>query len=500
MAFRTIDCRVWFDWDINGTYVNESANLVRCSGESRLAPPESFISSSSGIVDRVDVELRNVSRRYSIFNDGGAAYHVPMYIETTINGGASWQRVFTGLAQTPKELSRTYKDMATIVIECRSRDELLRQARTSTSQVEFSNRVTAGDTEADVIRKYLQNSGLVETADFVLDKGMHVIQYAWLDDESPLEDMWKLAAACGGRLYCGKDGKYYYENMAHWSRAPHTVVQAAYDNSKWKRVEIWYEDDELYNIVTVEYSSRQIEDSAIVWEPDEVIQVPANNTRAITATFNSPIYGAPILVYNAATSGGLDMNSYVSVSTTWYAQRADILITNTHPTRAATVFPLEISGSVASGGPTADETRKSNLHGTNGSFFLTRGSRTRSLRGSVYVQSKAQASMLAQFLLDRHEYPRLFYRVSGVLGDGARYLGDRISITEPSILSGTAEAIITSLRWKYEAKTYTMDFEAVDAENLYRYATTSPKYFVIGGAGVGNQLGAAHVNRGRLFY
>jgi hypothetical protein len=40
----------------------------------------------------------------------------------------------------------------------------------------------------------------------------------------------------------------------------------------------------------------------------------------------------------------------------------------------------------------------------------------------------------------------------------------------------------------------------MDAANLYPYADASPGYFIIGGAGTGNQLGSAHANRARIFY
>lgn len=512
MAYRQIDCRVWFDWGIDGSYTNESANLYRCSGDTSLHPPEAFISGSQGIVDRASIELRNAGGRYSALNANsplrtptdyigdGKAYHVPVYIETTINGGSSWQRVFTGITQIPKATGRTHRDMPLMRFECRSRDEVLRQSRTSTPQVEFNLRANGADTEADVIRKFLQNAGLTEGVHFTVDKGFMPIQWAWMDDESPLEDIWKLAAAAGGRFYCDADGIFRYENMTRWLKAPHTVSQESYTNHDWKGYEDWYEDDEIFNVVTVEYSGRLIDDSAVIWEPDEVVTAPANSTKKMTATFSSPVYEGQTITYRAATSGGLDMSAYVTVTPTWYAQRAVLTIINTHPTRAATIYPLELSGSIASGGPTTDETRNSAEHGVNNSFFTLRGSRTRSVRGNVYIQSRVQAQMLAQFLLDRHEKPRVFYKLNGVLANGARRPGDRITINEASTMSSARTAMITAIRWEYGERSYTMSIDALDTGNLYPYMGASPGYFIVGGAGVGNQMGAAHANRGLLFY
>ena len=36
---RTIGCKVWFDWDFNGTFTEETGNLVSADGDSRFNPP-----------------------------------------------------------------------------------------------------------------------------------------------------------------------------------------------------------------------------------------------------------------------------------------------------------------------------------------------------------------------------------------------------------------------------------------------------------------------------
>lgn len=505
---RVINCRVWFDWDFNGTYTDESANLVSASGDTRFAPPEALVFASQGIVDKASVELRNTAGRYSPLNTGGAlyayiqsggAYHVPMYIETTIDGGGSWQRVFTGITQIPRETGRSYDGMPTVSFECRGRDELLRQVRRSTTQSDFRARVDAGLTEADLILAYLQAEGL-SSGDYTIDTGTVTIPWAWLDDESPLEDMWQLAAAAGGRLYVDAAGKYCYENMAHWLRSPHQTSQQTYTNADWKRLEAWYEDGELYSRVTVEHAGRQVDEQSVLWEPDEVVQIPAGGSRVLTATFNAPAYSAPLVAWRAASAGGTDLTASVTMTAAFSAQRAQLTIANGHATMAATIYPFQILAQAASGGPTADEERNTWDDGTNSAFFTSRGQRNRSLRGNVYIQSRAQAGTLAQFLLDRYEKPRLQYRINGLLGNGVRRPGDRITINDASVMSSGRAAMVLAVRWRFGDASYTMDLEAMDAGNLYAYAGASPGYFIIGGAGVGNQLGSAHANRGRLFY
>lgn len=505
---RVIGCRVWFDWDFNGSFTEETANLVRCSGDSRFNPPEANLFASSGIVDKASIELRNAAGRYSPLNTGGAlyasiqnggAYHVPCYVETTIDGGGSWQRVFTGITQIPRETGRTYDGMPTVQFECKGRDELLRQVRRSTSQSDFRSRADAGLNEAELITAYLQAEGL-SSGDYAIDSGTVVIPWAWLDDESPLEDMWQMAAAAGGRLYVDADGKWRYENMQHWLRSPHQTSQQTYTNADWQRLEAYYDDNELYSRVTVEYASRQVDEQTVLWEPDEVVQVPAGGSRVITATFNSPAWSAPLTAWRAASVGGTDITASVTVTAAFSAQRATLTIANGHATMAATIYPFQILAQAATGGPSADEERNTWDDGVNSAFYTNRGQRNRSLRGNVYIQSRAQAGTLAQFLLDRYEQPRLKYRIDGLLGNGARRPGDRVTINDVSVMSAGRAAMVLAVRWRYGETSYLMDVEAMDAANLYTYAGTSPSYFIIGGAGVGNQLGAAHANRGRIFY
>jgi hypothetical protein len=505
---REIACRVLFDWDFNGTYTDESANLVRASGDARFAPPEAAITATQGIVDACSIELRNTAGRYSALNSSGAlytylqsggAYHVPVYVETSINGGSSWQRVFTGVTKIPRETGRTYDGIPSVRFECRGVEEKLLQARRSTTSADFLARVAAGYTESELIAAYLTDAG-VAGGDQVLDRGMFVIPWAWLDDESILEDAWQIAAAAGGRLYTDANGDYRYENMAHWLNSPHRTSQQTYTNADWKNFEAWHEDGELFDTVTVEYAGRVADPATVLWTPDEVVTVPAAGTRKVLATYSQPAATAPELAYRAASAGGTDLTASVSASVMYYAQRAEITFTNAHATYAATIYPLTVTAQPAVGGPTADETRTAADDGTNSAYFTNRGGRTRSIRGNVYIQSRAQAGTLAQFLLDRHEKPRVFYRATGLLGNGARRPGDRVTLNDTSVMSSGRAAMVLAVDWNYGGMAYTMDLECMDAASLYTYADTSPGYFIIGGAGTGNQLGAAHANRGRIFY
>lgn len=499
---RLIGCAVAFDWDFNGTFTDETARLVQASGELRFSSPRDSVAAGSGMVDSCRVELWNEAGRYSPLNTGGALYayvqnggawHVPVRVECTIDG-STYTRVFSGVTKIPRETGRRWNGIPTVEFECRSVDELLLQRRMSTSQSGFVARHQQGFTEAQIIDAFLTAAGVTGQA---IDPGMITIPWSYMDDESVLEEVWAIAQAAGGRLYADADGVIRYENMAHWLNAPHTTSQQTYTPADWQSFTANVDDRELYDSVTVEYGSRLVEGETVLWQPDEVVTVPAGGTRTITAQFQYPSYSAPALTWRAATAGGTDMTAEVSIAAQWFAQRAVLTITNSHTTQGVRIEPLTISGRAVVGGPTAEVTKTSADDGSNSAFFAARStSRNRGVRGNFYIQSRAQADFLAQFLLDRHERPMLTYELRGALGNPARRPGDRITINDGSVMSAAREAIVIGVAWSYGGQLYRQEITAIDAAALYPYATTTPGYFRIGV----NRLGAAHAERGRIFY
>lgn len=481
---RTIAYRIWIDWDFDGTYTNESAYLVQATGDLALSPPADFLAAGRGIVDRCQLELRNPSGRFSALNtssplysaiQSGQAYHAPMYIEVSIDGGGSnYYRVFTGVCKIPQEAGLTVREGPIVRLDCRSRDELLLQRRFSTDLSTFQAWHDDGYNEGQIISAILTAAGI--TTGTAIDPGLVRLDWAWLDDESVLEEIWALAAACGGRFYCDPDGTMRYENATHWlahSASGETLTRADYDQG----LELAYTDDDLYNVVTVEAASRYAAPDDVLWESEEPVMIPPSGSKAVTARLRQPAYTA-VVSYTAAAAGGENLASYISVTATYYAQRVELSIANSNPYWAAYLRPLQIVGRPVQGGPTQEESRDSATHGSNGAFFTTRGGRTRSMRSNPYVQSRAQAGMLALFLLHQSEYPRLTYRLRGVLGRPQRRLGDRVTISDSSVMSANRDVFLVGIRWRLTPNGFQQDLEGIDAAALYPYQTDG--YFVVG--------------------
>lgn len=476
--------RVYIAWDMTN-YIDESSRLVEAAGEMQLSPVEEAITGGRGIVDSMTLSLSNHDNRYSplytsspLFSylQNANAYHAPCYVEVSIDGGSNYYRVFTGVIKLPKISSPTIQATSVVEIECRARDELLLQQRLSTTLSDFI--ASAGYNESQLISLWLTLAG-VASGDKLLDAGLFSIGFAWLDDESALEECWSLAAACGGRFYANPDGKFVYENAAHWlTSSRSTASQETLNEASYDTITPAYADGELYDVVTVESSARLIAPRDVLWEPDEDVIVPANSSKKITARLRQAAWNIDSITYTAVTAGGANINGSVAISSVQYAQRVELTITNSHTTHAAYLRPLRITGQAIDGAPSNEESRNSTDHGSNAAFFATRGSRSKSVRAGAYVQSKAHAGSLANFLLRRYEIPRLNYSIAGAVGNPRRRLGDRITINDTRIANTSKDAILTSIRWSLDRDGFKQDLELMDAGQLYPYHPT-PGYFAI---------------------
>lgn len=503
---RAIAFDLRIDWTFTDTFVDESARLIEANGTLRLAAPESGITSPRGTIDQCTLILNNSDGRFSPLNTGGAlysdialggAYHAPMYLRVSIDGGSNYDRVFTGVIKIPKEGPPYPGVAATVQIDCRSRDEVLLNKRLSTPLATFQSLHNNGSTESDIIESFLDAAGL-SSSDYTLDPGMFVIPWAWLDDESPIEDIWQLAAACGGRFYCDPDGEFRYENMTHWLMSPHDTSQETLTASGYGRMEgPTYNDRELYNAVTVIASPREQLARGTLWAADQTEVVPANTTKTIVAKLRQPAYEIDTVNFTAVSSGGKNMASDISITTTRYAQRVELEITNSHATYAAELVALSLTGVPVSGGPSIEEAKSSTKTFWT-SFTSDRPGRTRLVRGNQYIQTQAQAAALSEFLRDRYELPRLSWKLYNVPGVPGRRLGDRITVGNANAMSANRDAFITSIRWRLSGRGFVQDLELIDRGNetdgngLYKV----DEYFILGT----NELGAATYDIAPVYY
>ena len=504
---RIIQWDLEIDWNMDGVYTNESAYLIQANGSMQLNNPADSITAGRGIVDSASIALDNADGRFSPLNTGspitadiagGGAYHVPMYLRVSTDGVPTYTRVFTGLLKIPRELGATSQQHPIIMFECRSWDEAILQKRVSTLASIFGGIYDNGDNEEEIIAQWLADGGMTDGSEFTsqafggtatLDAGFFAIPWAWLDEESAIVDCWQLAASAGGRFYCDPDGKFRYENAAHWLLSPHDTVQAALTKSDFVTLQPWYEDSEIYKSVDVEVSPRELLDSSVVWRSDIVEVIPPSTTREIVAKYRQPVYALTTPVsttdFLAITSGGIAITSDVTVSVsaaTSFAQRVTLSVANANTGHAANMVLFQLRGQAVDGARRNSEKQESsNTFWTQGARTnWARTGRTRNVRGNSYIQTSAQGAMLAEFLRDRYQTPRLFFKISGVAGVPGRRLGDRLSITDADVMTSSREMFLTGIGWRLSQDGFQQDYTGIDAAALYPYSDTTPGYFLIG--------------------
>lgn len=485
MTTRVVGARLWVDWDFDGTYTNETAYLVDASGDMRLTPPGAGQFNASGIISQMRLTLHNPSGRFSPQRTDGAlytyirdgkSYHAPVYLEVTIDGGSSYDRVFTGVLKLPQETTLSRDRTPAVTFDARSLEERYLQQRASVYQSTFAGQHAAGYTESDYIDAWLQAAG-VASGDITADSGLFVVPWAWLDDESAIEECWRIAAACGGRLYADPDGDFRYENMAHWQTATRsTTTQLAITRGGMDSFELRLDDPDLYNVVTVEASPRAPGGADVIWEPDDLPLVAPGATVTITARFDAAAAAIAGIDFEAADDGGNSQTANVTVTPTYYAQRADLVVVNSSNVRVR-LYPLRIIGQALVGGPEIEERRTSADDGANQAFFDDRGDRTLSVRGNAYMQTRAHAATVAQALLDRCEYPRLTAICGGCPGDPALRLGDRVTVTDAPTMSGTFTGYVTAIAWTMDGDGFRQNLEVLQASQLF---PNDGNYFVLG--------------------
>jgi hypothetical protein len=415
--------------------------------------------------------LNTSSPLYSYIRDGGA-YHAPMFLRVSIDGGATYARVFTGVIKIPQDLPPYPGTLGQVSVDCRSRDETLINKRLSTPIDLFRVFHDLHAIESQVIIAFLEAGGL-SASDFAIDHGLFVIPWAWLDDESPITDIWQIAAACGGRFYCDADGIFRYENMTHWLFSPHTVSQETLTTDSYGQMEgPSLDDKELYSSVTVVASPRSQLPAGEVWASGQVVSIPPGVTKTVLAKMRQPAYSLDSVGFTAVTGGGVKLNASIAIGTTQYAQRCEITLSNSHAIYAAELIDLNLVGTPVSGEPTIEETATSEH-----AFWSGRPGRNRLLQQNPYIQSSNQAQVLAEFLRDRYQLPRLSWKLRNVPGDPFRRLGDRITLSNTQVMTGDRQGFVTAIDFRLSARGFVQDIEVMDAANLYPYSSTG--YFTL---------------------
>jgi hypothetical protein len=485
---RTVAVTVTVDWNRDGTYTDESANVVSVRGSQNLAAPEALLAGGRGQVAACSIVLHNAGFRYSTRNTsseiyadiaGGGAYLAPVRVTVTIDSVD--YRLFTGVVRSMNEAAPTPRQASSVTLECRSRDELLLQDKRSTELDDFIADSTAAHTEDYHIIQLLTRSGLVDGADFVsqdyadahpgtlpsIDLGIFPLRYVWLDDESVLDELWNLVAACCGWCYCDADGVMRYHNITAvlpdaLARQFGTLTTIELTASQVAGLQLNWQTNELYGTVTVEVAPRAPGEVDELWTPDDPVVVQPGATKIVWARLNSPTVATPTLEWEAFTAGGIQLTSGLTVTPEHFAQRVKLTIVNSG-TQAAYFNTLRLTGQQLVGGRTVEVEANSSA-----SFWSGRTVRKRSVRNNVYIQAESQAQTIADYLLKRQELPVLVASVPNLDRADVR-LGWPVTIQYTGAVPAAGEitGIVSGLSWSCDRTGFHQDATILETGSLF---------------------------------
>jgi hypothetical protein len=323
-----------------------------------------------------------------------------------------------------------------------------------------------------------------------------------MDDEDVWSEISEIALAQCGRAWFDKDGNLHFEDGSFPVRPQDnsyddpTTVQYTFTSGDFQGASSYYDYDQIYNHIIVEYFSRRLAPLQVVYEQPEIYVVPPSESLTVRAEFRYPVYSLASLTqdtdWKIATSAGVDMSSDVTLTLgTTYAHSIEITIANSSQYYAAYVNKLQLRGYPAIPYPAAryecEDSDSIDLYGR----------RTWKIK-TPYIQNYRHAQLVADFLLERFRNPLPQVKLTGVRGVPYLEVGDRVQVTsdrltETSTTGGDLdEYFIGRIAWRYApGQAYRMDMDLLRASDLYPY----DNYFIIGTSYYGS--GA---NQGRLFW
>ena len=468
------------DWPTNWATqsTDETARLLNVSWDRRLEI-DSAQGRSAGPLAQMRLALDNRDQRFSPYNEAGSLHanlngqaytagnimvRFPKLWMTPIrlrmgfvdaNAGAQMLTVFTGAID---EVQEGYGiDGAQVTLTCLDRGAALLSKNASTS-------IKTATLASEWIRFLVSTLGNVPTGQ-TLDRAFFTLPYAWLDDEPLWNEVQQVAQADSGFAYFDELGVFYYRNAAWWATAAHSLTSQATISTRFQTFSPEYSYRNVATGVRVEYQPREPGGEQVIWRSDKTIVVPPNG-ETIEARFQYPAFfvltPAKPGDWLPISSGGLDLSDKVQLDIVDFAaQRATLQFTST-ANQTAFIPKMQLRGPALVGGPQEQIDK-------DASAALVPENR-KTISGNVYIQTRAQADMVASIAAQRMAYPRLTHQFRGVPALPWLQLGDRITIDVPEPMTADRYGIVTALAFSWQPKAgFLMDIDAVDVGGLFEY-------------------------------
>lgn len=484
-------------------YTDETEHLLSAEGQANLTDPTARVMGGRGMVGAISFTLDNSTGRFSVDNPLSPItaklstwqfYMSPGYLKASIDGGVTWYNVASFVLSDPAEVIASYAGHPAVTFTGYDRSMRLMQALNTTALL---SEWWDGDAdrwhqyrEDELIAYVLQYAGYVDGVDFVsqahhrtypniaatLEPGMVPVSWFWLENESPWDELQRLAGACLGYFLhtpgspSSPNGWFRYWNMAHWLTQLASGPQLTlYTGNVSDMVPRW-DPNELYGKVTATVTPRVPGMIRDIWQAPAMPYLRPGETVHQIANVSSPMYAVYVPAkdtdFYAASTTGVNLTSSIVVSN-WqqFAQRVEFDLTNNHATRSAQFYKLQLRGRLLEAGDEQIAEAESDL-----TFWQAgnRPKRVREVTNNAYIQSVSHGETIAQVLLSASETMR--FRARGTLTSAAvdprRRLGDVVRLVNTR--SGwDVLCVLTGLSWRLQQGTLQQEIEIVDARAFY---------------------------------
>jgi len=319
---------------------------------------------------------------------------------------------------------------------------------------------------------------------FPIDPRSHKTYHVWVDDDSYLNDVFKLTNLSLGYRYDNPEtGKMEFPSCDTWfiqnrDRNPNFSPVYSFDPSfSYSDMNTSTSNQNRATEIIVNYAARYIGTNQVLFELEEPLIVgPAKSDTEFTTkqfilkadkVIFSNIFPVINETYGITSGFGINMQDFVDVGFGFNAQQIMVTITNRHLYQGAMMRYFVLYGNPVFGGVSGNEKR------THSGEFR----RSRTISDDFYMQTRSHATWLANILYDRVKYrvptrkilnaPPLFYLE---VGDLVHY--------KPLHGQDYTKGIIAEVTINFTGDSITQDYVIVDFD--YLYPAPNKNYFVIG--------------------
>jgi len=384
------------------------------------------------------------------------------------------------------------------------RDRATDATQTRTSTALYVNQTASGWMQ--VLAELLEIDPLTSSEER-FDRGMMILPYVWLDDDTVWDEMSKTAEAQLGRVWFDKDGYLHFDDGTHfvkpnpsysWDDA--TTSQFDFTTGNVQSIDGAYSLASVFNHIVVEYHPRYLATHQVIYSATETTIIPPGDTRYVKAEFRYPVQDAPFSIWGenglevdlaACAAGGTDLSDDITATLSTKAGYTQVKLDNGNENFAAYVYRLDIRGQPLL-------TDQADKYEAEDSTSIARYGRRTWRYNNAYIQTYQHAKMVGDYLLARYKDPIHIVRIAGARGVPWLETGDRVTVTDS--LSGIDdEYFLTHFRWSFSpGSPYLMDLTAMKAADLFEHLD---EYFVIGTSIYGNPPYYPHPDAyGRMFW